>query len=241
MAKKEFWLIVDTETTIDDKVADFGAVVVDKKGEIFAQCAILVHKYYDDRDNHCLFFIKEDKNTLWAKESLDRRYKNYNDMLEAGSRSIATVAAINRWLAGVKGKYNPYLTAYNLAFDISKCLNTNIDLSIFGNRKFCLWGASQAKWGNTKKYKNFVLEVHGFNAPTKHGNMTYKTNAEIMARYVLNNPTLEDEPHTALEDVIFYELPILTRLLATEKKKNWLNPPAYNWRKYQAKDHFIAK
>ena len=34
MAKPDYFLLVDTETTQDDLVADFGAIVVNKKGKI---------------------------------------------------------------------------------------------------------------------------------------------------------------------------------------------------------------
>ena len=240
MAKKDYFLTIDTETTQDQKVADFGATVSDRKGNIVTQCAVLINGIYTDQQNHPLFFTS-DPAGIWSKKGQDKRYSKYTKMLESGSRMLASVNAINRWLERVAGKYNPYLTAYNLAFDLDKCEKTEIDLTIFGNRKFCLWGAAQDKWGKTKKFRQFVLDNHGFNSPTDLGNMTYKTNAEIMARYVLNQPELADEPHTALEDIIFYELPILNRLVQTTKKQKWLNPPSYNWRDYQVKDHFTAK
>ena len=40
--KKDYYLIIDTETTINDKVADFGAVICDRKGNIADQCGVLV-------------------------------------------------------------------------------------------------------------------------------------------------------------------------------------------------------
>ena len=87
-----------------------------------------------------------------------------------------------------------------------------------------------------------ALALHAFNAPTSHGNMTFKTNAETMARFTSNNPTLEDEPHTALEDVVFYELPILLAILK-RKPARWLldGPKPYNWRDCQVRDFFSPK
>ena len=237
MAKKDYFLIIDTETTIDNLVADFGAVIVDRKGNIYAQCAVLVNGIFTDMQNHSLFYV-EGSDPLWAKDSLDRRYAQYNEMVKNGSRMIASVNAINLWLAKAIGKYNPTLTAYNLSFDVNKCLNTGIDLTGFKN-KFCLWYASADKWASTKSYRQFILNNHYFNNPTKHNNMSFKTNAEVMARFVTGE-MLEDEPHTALEDVIFYELPILVRLVQTTKKEKYLNPKPYNWNDYQTKDHFKA-
>lgn len=239
MAKKQYFLIIDTETTMSGKVADFGAVVVDRKGNVLTQCAVLVDGVFTERENDPLFF-NEDAGELWTKKSLGRRYDVYNTMVREGSRMIASVAAVNRWLAKVEATYHPFVTAYNIAFDRDKCNNTGIDLTIFGANTFCLWHAAFQKWGQTKKYLQFVVENHCFNAPTKLGNMSFKTNAEVMARFVLGNPELADEPHTALEDVIFYELPILLALLKNEKKAKWLNPEPFNWRLVQVKNFFKA-
>jgi hypothetical protein len=118
---------------------------------------------------------------------------------------------------------------------LSKCANTGIDLSVF-NSKFCLWQAAVGNICKTKKYKQFALHNHQFNAPTKHGNMTFKTNAEAVCGFINNN--FITEPHTALEDARDFELPILVNIL---KKRNWReNIEAYDWNKFQVRDHFKA-
>lgn len=239
MAKKKFFLILDTETTQTDKVADFGAVICDKQGNIHAQAGVLVRDFYLEKDSHPLFHTK-DADPLWGKVNLPRRYAEYDRMIENGSRMLATVAAVNRWLAQAAVKYAPTLTAYNLAFDKGKCSNSGIDLSLFAD-SFCLWHASAQKWGHSKAYRKFILDTVGFNPPTSKGNMSYFTNAEAMARFVLGNPDLPNEPHTALEDALHYELPILQKLVATTPKVEYMNPTGYNWRNYQVKDWFIAK
>lgn len=239
MAKRDYFLLVDTETTQDSLVADFGAIICDRKGRIYTQCAVLVKGIYTDMENHPLFFTS-DKEGIWSKGGQDKRYETYGRMVEAGTRMIASVAAVNSWLAKAAGKYDPYLTAYNLSFDQGKCANTGIDLAQF-DKRFCLWHSAFNKWGQTKDYLNFALDVHAFNPPTKLQNMSFKTNAETMARFVLGDPTLADEPHTALEDALFYELPILTRLVNTTKKEKWLNPDPFNWRSVQVREWFKAK
>lgn len=238
MAKKDYFLIVDTETTQDGLVADFGAIIVDKKGNIVKECAVLIHSVYNDSEKHPLFFTS-DPEGIWSKKGQDKRYNNYNKMLEGGTRMIASIGAINRWLDKVKELYNPYLTAYNLAFDQDKCNNTGIDIAQF-DKRFCLWHAAFNKWAHTKKYRNFICSVHAFNKPTAKGNMSYQTNAEIMARFITDNPLLEDEPHTALEDIKFYELPILLKLVNTTKKQTYINPKPFDWKKVQVKDWFTA-
>lgn len=229
MSKKQFFLIVDTETTITDKVVDFGAVVCDRHGKIFAQCAVLVREVFGVDE----LFYDVKNSGIWSKASVTRRMANYNSMLDNGSRIIASVASINRWLEKVNAKYNPALTAYNLAFDSTKCQNTGIDLNMFDNR-FCLWAAAVGNICNTKAYRQFVLENHLFNPVTAKGNMTFSTTAEAVTGFLAGNMT--DEPHTSIEDIIGYELPTLVHIL---KRKNWKTKVTpYVWKQFQVKDHF---
>ena len=238
MAKKDYFLIVDTETTQNGMVADFGAVVCDRKGSIIKQCAVMVNGVYG---NHPLFFDSSaPADSLWGIKGKDKRETRYNEMLENGSRMLASVNAVNRWLERVRGEYNPILTAYNIAFDVDKCNNTGIDLTIFSKR-FCLWHSCVEAFAYTKKYRNFIVENHQFNNPTKHGNMSFKTNAEVMTRFVNNNMEIPDEPHTAIEDVIGYELPLLVKLVKGKPKKEFMNPKPFSWRNLQVKNHFTSK
>lgn len=239
MARKDYFLLLDTETTQDNMVADFGAIVVDKKGKIHRECAVLINGIFTDTKNHPLFFTSDEKG-IWSKKGQDNRYSAYAKMLEGGTRMLASIGAINRWLDKVNATFNPMLTAYNLSFDVNKCSNTGIDLGQF-SQSFCLWHAAVNKWVHTKQYRNFALMVHAFNNPTDLGNMSYKTNAETMARFILDNPSLSDEPHTAIEDVKQYELPILLKLVNTTKKTRYLKPNPFDWKQVQVKDWFTAK
>ena len=232
MAKKQFFAILDTETTIEYTVADFAIVICDREGKIYNQCAVLVQGHYG---NFELFHDKA-ANDIWGYGGLEKRKIAYRNMLDSGSRMLASVNAVNRWIQQAIGKYNPTLTAYNLAFDKDKCQKTGIDLTGFADN-FCLWQAAIGNICNTKKYRQFVLENHGFNSRTEFGNMTMKTNAEIVCGFITGN--FVDEPHTALEDVRDFELPILREIV---KKKGWKDKiTPYNWRDFQVKNHFTAK
>jgi len=232
MAKKQFFAILDTETTINDTVADFAIIIVDRNGKIYNQCAVLVNGHYNTME----LFHDKTKNDIWGYAGLEKRKAGYIAMLDNGVRMLASVNAINKWINQAIGKYNPTLTAYNLAFDLGKCSNTGIDLSGF-NSKFCLWQASVGNICNKKAFKQFALDNHAFNKVTANGNMTFQTNAEIVCGFINNN--IIDEPHTALEDARDFELPILTNII---KKRNWLdNIKPYAWQDFQVKDHYIAK
>ena len=239
MAKKKFFLTIDTETTQTSMVADLGAVVTDLQGNIHQSIGVMVKEFYSDRAIHPLFHTK-DASPIWGASRLNERYAAYDAMIANGQRIIASVPAINRWLAKVAAKYNPTLTAYNLPFDQDKMTKSGIDHLLF-EKRFCLWHAASSKWGHTKAFRQHVLDCVAFNPPTKFKNMSYITNAEVMARFVLGNPELEDEPHTALEDIVDYELPILNALIKTTKAKDYMNPTPYSWRDYQVKDWFTVK
>jgi hypothetical protein len=232
MAKKQFFAILDTETTMADTVADFAIIIVDREGKIYNQCAVLVAGHYG---THELFHDKI-ANDIWGYAGLEKRKAAYNQMLDNGTRMVASVTAINRWINQAVGKYNPQLTAYNLAFDKSKCEKTGIDLSGF-NQEFCLWQAAVGNICNKKQFKQFALENHAFNKVTEYGNMTFKTNAEIVCGFI--NGGFKAEPHTALEDARDFELPILQSILKSRKWRDNIKP--YSWREFQTRDHFQAK
>jgi hypothetical protein len=232
MAAKQYFLVFDTETSITDKVVDFGAVICDRQGNIFSQCAVLVNTVFGVDS---LFYDKAAAG-IWSVNSVQRRMDNYNNMLNTGSRMLASVNAINRWLDKANTKYNPELTAYNLAFDISKCRNTGIELDIF-QKRFCLWAASVGNICNTKAYREFVLSNHLFNARTDKGNMTYSTTAENVTGFLTG--TLTDEPHTSLEDIIGYELPTLVHIAKKAKWREKITP--YSWNYHQVNQHFKVK
>lgn len=232
MAKKEYFIIIDTETTNDNQVFDFGAVVVDRQGNIHHSLAVIIRENIGKE-----LFSDPTGKSFWSKDYATQKKNNYMDMLDKGNRVMASVNGINRWLEKVNAKYNPKMTAYNVAFDQGKCLNTGIDLTIF-NSSFCLWHLAATIFGKTKAYKNFILENHYFGNVTEKGNMTIKTNAEVMAHFITGRKN--DEPHTALEDAQYFELPIL---MACIKKRNWKDNIgyAYSWQDFQVKNHFQAK
>lgn len=234
MARKQFFCIVDTETTIEDTVADFGAVIVDKQGKIHHEIGILVAGEFGEKS----LFYNASLPGLWSAKGLEVRNANYRRLLDSGERSIATVKGINTWLAKAIAKYPGIsLTAFNLAFDLDKCRNTGIDLQQFPD-SFCLWQLSVGHFCKSKAYREFILANHLFNNPTDLRNMTFKTDAETVAGF-LAGKILPPEPHTALEDARDYEVPILAAITC---RKNWREKAVpYDWRDHQVKNHYAAK
>ena len=212
---RHYYLIVDTETTQRGTVADFGAVIVTKQGEIVEQFGAMVLGHFGKLP---LFSDPNaDADAFWSEQSAQRRAKNYDDMLESGERSISSPALINQWLAGIKARYNPTLTAYNLAFDLGKCRNTRINLGIFGSR-FCLMKSAKRKIGVLASYQDFCKARGLLTAKLRKPSMT----ADAMAKYIADTEysgSLADEPHTALEDARDYEAMILAYILRDTTRK----------------------
>ena len=210
---RHYYLIVDTETTQRGTVADFGAVIVTKQGEIVEQFGAMVLGHFGKLP---LFSDPNaDPDAFWSEQSANRRAKNYEDMLESGERSISSPALINQWLAGIKARYNPTLTAYNIAFDFGKCRNTRINLGIF-NSRFCLMKTAKRKIGVLADYQKFCYDNNLLTKKLRKPQMT----ADSMAKYIC--PEMPDEPHTALEDARDYEALILSYILRDTTRKQIL-------------------
>ena len=211
---KHYYLIVDTETTRRDTVADFGAVVVDRKGKIVDQFGALVLGHFG---KFALFSDPSlDDSEFWSDQSAQRRQKNYEAMLEAGQRSISSPALIQQWLSATNARYTPVLTAYQLRFDFGKCEKTRINLGIF-SESFCLMKAAKKSIGVLADYQDFCRDNFLLTKKLRKPQMT----ADAMAKYIVGEG-LADEPHTALEDARDYEAAILHYLLRSHTRKQLL-------------------
>lgn len=211
---RHYYLIVDTETTQRGTVADFGAVLITKQGEIVERFGAMVLNHFGSLP---LFSDPTAPDSaLWSEQSAKRREKDYYSMLDSGERSISSVGLINQWLTGINARYAPVLTAYNIAFDLGKCRNTRIDLGIFA-QSFCLMKAAKRQIGTLAEYHDFCNANGLLTAKLRNPSMT----ADTMAKFIFGT-SLEDEPHTALEDAQFYEAPILTKILESVTRKKLL-------------------
>ena len=86
--KKHYYLIVDTETTQKNTVADFGAVVMDRQGNIIEQFGVLLDGHFGSVE---LFHDKKaPSESFWSTMMLHRRKKNYDQLLDNGQRSICS-------------------------------------------------------------------------------------------------------------------------------------------------------
>ena len=221
MARKQYFAIVDCETTIKDTIADFAIVICDRRGIVYNQFAALVEGHYG---KHKLFHNINSSEQIWTLKGLAKRNEAYKNMLNNGSRVMASVNGINKWISRAKLQYPELVfTAYNSSFDLGKMRNTGIDNEFFDN--FCLMRAAQ------NKVKGNRADVqHCINRKWFTPKLNARTNAEAMAEFVLGGE-LPPEPHTALEDILDYEIPILRWLLKSTSYKK-LKQNGYNWREW---------
>ena len=164
MNKKHFYLIVDTETTNDNMVADFGAVVVDRGGKVWAEFGCLIND-----DFHF---------SLGSKKKIQAKYKRLESL---GYRCDGSVAYINNWLAFIRDTFNPTLTAYNIGFDMGKCRNTGINLDQFKSR-FDLLRLAKTAIVSTDEYADWAYANDAL-TPTLG---KPSASADFVARYLDN-------------------------------------------------------
>ena len=211
---RHHYLLVDTETTIKQTVADFGAVVMTKQGKIVEQFGALINGHFGTLP---LFSNPTAKpEDFWSTQMAHRRRKHYDALLDQGQRSICSPTLVNLWLSRILGQYNPVVTAYNLSFDLGKCANTGIDLGIFSQR-FCSMKVAKKIIGIRADYQQFCFDQNLLTAKKRKPQMT----ADAMAKFVVGED-LPDEPHTALEDARDYEAPILASILKKVSRTNLL-------------------
>ena len=205
-----FEIIIDTETTVEvDKtqfVADFGAVVANlATGEILDELGVLISGQFDRLDLWC--DVRAPAGDFWSLQNERVRRKRYLQRIADGSRSIASNALVNIWLAKNAGKYDPIATAYNWQYDHPKCDNTGIHLSAF-RRNYCLLKAARDELTRDADYVAWCQERGHM---TRHKTPRPQMNADCVARYFVGDD-LPPEPHTALEDARDYELAIASAL-----------------------------
>lgn len=216
-------LVLDTESTITNKVYDFAFIVYNMQThKIVYKFACLVHDNIKDE----LFY---NYTGFFSKNNLKIRHENYNRLFSIGHRCISNVNYINRLLIDIHKQYKPTLTAYNLNFDIRICQNSGIDFSLY-NRRFCLWHSAVYIFAERLKFVKFCFK---FKYLTPKLNL--KTNAEVLSHYVTGEKI--DEPHTAYEDILMCELPILQHCIA-QKRAGWKNPPPYKWQNHSINEVF---
>lgn len=214
MSKKQYFLILDTETCGSigaPLVYDIGYCIVDRQGKVYERNSFVTYE---------IFYGQKEK---MASAYYAEKLPNYFEGIKEKKWICKRFLNIRRKIYEDIEKYNVVgVGAYNASFDI-KALNNTLRF-LTGNKFvkfftkdiyiFDIWNMacqtllSQITF-DRKAYKN--------NWVSECGNV--RTSAEIAYRYITKDTEFK-EIHTALEDTLI-EAQIFIRCLKTRKKMNW--------------------
>jgi hypothetical protein len=209
----KYFLLLDCESTQpceannrQSHVFDFAYLLIRK-----SDFAIIEQGAYILRDfcNEPLFYSSSDKNGIWSKKALPDRTEKYRQMLRTGQRELITVPQLNAVLMMINCNYSPVLMAYNLSFDYSLGLNSGLVLRFF-KEKQCLMKMAIQIYLKRRGYWVFCL---------RNNLLSEKNFLRFSAQAIGGYLGIQgNEPHTALEDLLEWEYPILCNVLRQHKK-----------------------
>ena len=203
---KTRFLVIDIETTKPKQgektgsIFDIGFAIFSRKDGIIGEQG---------------YILKENKDLIPYYAD---RLKRYDEYLATGEYLIKPFVQIMDIIDRLCKKYNvEYVTAYNLQFDkdtyIDKlCERYGIQSPLKNLKTFCIWQGACETLGQRKSFKDFV-DSNKFLKPNTNNRMS---GAEIMYRYMINEPDFEEE-HTGLADIRI-EIELLDRILRQKKK-----------------------
>lgn len=227
MAKKKFYIVLDTETC-GDYVFDIGYRIIDKKGKCYAAGSYVMQEFMTDPDALEMF----------TNRFTSRKIAKYYFALwqNDGKFTVAPFEQIRTIINAAIQEYNAIVCAYNISFDLAHLTKT---AEYFGYDSFFddatieildIWNVAMCILG-TKKFIRFCMTNKFYTAKGY-----IQTSAEIMYRYIINDATFE-EAHTAHEDCII-ECAILTKCFKQKKhfETKKVNPCICNkaWKEIQA-------
>lgn len=196
MAKKKFYLIIDTETAGNLQSPlpyDIGYKVIDRKGVVYAEKAFVVDEVFNGLEvlmKSCYFADK---------------IPSYRKQIRNGEKIVKSGFDIAREMYSDIKKYNVTVVgAYNMAFDL-KALNNLCQFLTKGKKKIwfpkeitdfiCIWHmASQTICSKIDYIKTAIKQ--GW--VSEKGNI--QTSAEVVYRYITKQFDFVEE-HKGLEDV----------------------------------------
>lgn len=188
--KEKYIIILDTESTMKQKVFDVGVVVANTHGKIIYKKAWIIKNNFTTQ----LFF--EDKRTLYLNRLLNDNYPmSYNTPQEVIDDLTDIIVQYN-----IKEVY-----AYNASFDKRMIEQLANDFNLTNPMKdlkfICLWYLSAQSFMQKKEFKDYCIK----NKFTTEKN-NYKTSAEVAYSFIKKLPQFSEE-HTALEDcIVEYEI-----------------------------------
>lgn len=197
---KNIYCTLDTETvggaSTPTGIYNFGCVIHDGVGNIFATCSLLVMEHFE-----------EIRNDDYAKKN----FPIYAERLASGEMTaVATEAEALSIIRNLCHFYGvKYVMAYNTGFDLVKtiCRELCNDFEFIDLYLMALQTIT-----HQKGYARFCRE-NGFKS---RSGKSCATSAESVYAYITNNPDYEEE-HTAFADALI-EMAIFVKCYSLHKK-----------------------
>lgn len=213
MAKKKYFLVVDTETcnSVEEPIPyDIGWAICDKKGNIYEERSYVVAEVFCNMQD-----------VMASAYYAEKIPQYWNDMRDK-KRRLEGMWKIRRQMMNDIKKYNiSTICAYNMAFD-QKALNNLIRYVSKSWMRWwfpydleynCIWHEACQLLMARKTYIDFAIK-NGLES--KEGNLL--TSAEAVYKYITNNVDFSEQ-HTGLEDVRI-EVEIMAECYRQHKKMN---------------------
>ena len=210
--KKEYFLIIDTETAndIDQPLPyDIGYAICDRQGNIYLARSFVVAEIFLDYQD------------LMQSAYYAEKIPQYWEDIKKGIRKVAPILKIRKQLHADMKEYNvKTVGAYNMGFDKKALNNVTRYCSKsfvrwffpYGTEYICIWHMACQVLMDSMNYVRFCHK----NGLVKEETGNIMTSAETCYKYIKNKVDFIEE-HTGLEDVRI-EIEILAKCFKTHKK-----------------------
>lgn len=215
--RKHYYLVIDTETAngLDDPlVYDIGGAIVDNRGNIYETFSFTIREIF--------VYERELMQTAYYASKIP----SYVEEHHKGSRKMVNFYEARKHILALMCEYHINdVCAYNAHFDRNALNTTQRWLTKSKYRYFfpyntnfiCIWNMACQTLCQRITYKRFC-EENNFTSNRKGepDARNYSTSAETVYRYLILNPTYEEE-HKGIDDVRI-ETYIFARCIAAHKK-----------------------
>ena len=195
--------VIDTETTKNGYVYDFGVAIMNVSGEIIDTMNVVIEETFND--------VSDMATAYYAA-----KIPAYIDAITKGELEILPFSECFKRFSALLESYGVRsVWAYNMAFDFRALNRTITELSngfiasFFPGNVTCydLMSSAINIIGNTRRYQKWAIS-HDYVTPTGRARAT----AETMFRFIADDDSFVED-HTALSDAII-EADILAHLVA---------------------------
>ena len=225
MAKRKYFMVVDTETAngilVDNKldlsqslVYDIGFNIIDRKGHVYERQSFAIADIF--------IGMRDLMQTAYYAEKIP----SYWEEIKNGTRELVTFLHAYDIVMDVMKRYEiTTVSAHNARFDVNALNNTIRYITKSKKRFFFPYGTEI--WDTLKGANNTICKQKGYirfcernGYMTKHAKPRVRATAEILYRYISGNNEFVEE-HKGVNDTDI-EAKILVQILKQHRKREYL-------------------